>query len=121
MKRVICTAIAVASFATAHLGLGASRADAWVWSSTVTLQGSSSCGLASSTWVWVEAPNGERGWATRGVGGYRFTFNRVPAGGMNVRVAYGSRLGNCTDYVYLRRPTVGSSNTVNVYKIIPNG
>ncbi len=89
-------------------------AGAYAWNPTVTLQGSARCNFTKTTWVWVEGSNGERGWATNGTGGYRFTFKRVPTSGMTVRVNFGQRNSNCTAKFGLNRPTVGTSATRNV-------
>lgn len=73
-------------------------------------------GSGKSTWVWVEAANGERGWATAGRGYYRFTFHKVPLGvSMKVTVKYGSALKNdCRATFGLSRPATGTTATVNV-------
>src|SRR5689334_15884347 len=76
-------------------------AKAWLWSGDVTLQGNSHCGLPATTWVWVQSPNGESGWATNGSGRYSFNFHRVPSGGMTVRINYGEPGVSCHDYVYV--------------------
>lgn len=97
------------------------QADAWLTSSTVTLQGVSNCGNNKTSWVWVEGSNGERGWATNGKGNYKFTFKKVPASNtMKVRVNYGNGTFRCTDYFGLNRPKVGSTQTRNVIRLLPN-
>lgn len=97
-----------------------SQAGATAWNPTVTLQGTSVCAGRGTTWVWVQASNGERGWATNGTGRYRFTFRRVPTSGMTVTVNYGNSTFSCRDAFGLNRPTVGTSATRNVYKLWPN-
>jgi hypothetical protein len=97
-------------------------AGATAWNPRVTLQGKAFCGgqgmigAGKSTWVWVEASNGEHGWATSGTGAYKFAFKNVPLGtGMTVTVKYGSRLKNdCVAKFGLKRPSLGTSATVNV-------
>ena len=98
-----------------------SPAKAWLWSGDVVLQGTSHCGVPAATWVWVQSPNGESGWATNGAGRYYFHFHRVPGGGMTVRINYGEAGFTCHDSVYVRRPVAGSSLTVNLVHVIPNG
>ena len=106
------------------LGIGAAGsptpADATAWNPTVTLQGRAICASSGATWVWVEASNGERGWATNGAGNYRFTFSRVPTSGMTVRVNYGNSTFRCTDSFGVNRPTFGTSATRNVIRVLPN-
>lgn len=121
IKRAIAAgAVAVASVA-GTAALAAPPAQAWPWSGNVVLQGGSSCASSPTTWVWVSAPNGESGWATNGRGRYSKTFQRVPAGGMRVRINYGNATFRCHDDVFVRRANVGNSLTVNLVKIIPNG
>ena len=92
-------------------------AGATAWNPTVTLQGSAICKSSRATWVWVEASNGERGWATNGSGAYRFTFRRVPTSGMTVRVNYGNSTFSCTTKFGVNRPAVGTTATRNVIQI----
>ncbi len=93
------------------------QAGAWAWSPTVTLQGTADCKLAKATWVWVEASNGERGWATNGTGRYSFTFRNVPTSGMRVTVNFGSNGRNCSTSFGVNRPSTGTSATRNVYQL----
>jgi hypothetical protein len=67
--------------------------------------------------VWVEASNGERGWATRAGGNYSFRFNRVPTSGMSVRVDFGNEGCSRSATFGVNRPTFGTSATRNVITI----
>jgi hypothetical protein len=96
-------------------------APTWLWSGSVTLQGTSHCGLPPTTWVWVQAPNGESGWATNGAGRYLKNFRSVPSGGMTVVIRYGESSFSCHDSVFVRRPLDGTGLTVNLVKVVPNG
>jgi hypothetical protein len=120
--RTWCAAIVLAL--TAAVGTGAvtaSAANAWAWSGSVTLQGTSLCGASRTTWVWVSASNGEAGWATNGSGNYKFNFTRVPSSGMSVTVYYGNSTFSCHDTFGVQRPAFGTTATRNVYKLFPNG
>ena len=117
LKVLVASVVAFTALAVA----APSQAHAWAWSPSVTLQGSSICAGRGTTWVWVEASNGERGWATYGTGNYRFNFTRVPTSGITVRVNYGNSTFKCTDSFGVQRPAVGTTATRNVYKLIPNG
>ncbi len=117
----LAAAVAVLVALAVPMSVHASTASAWVWSGHVNLQGSSICGSNATTWVWVSAPNGESGWATNGRAHYLKVFNRVPANGMWVRINYGNATFKCHDSVFVRRAKVGSTNTVNLFKLIPNG
>ena len=97
--------------------LAPARAEAWYWDSQVTLQGSAVCRSRPATYVWVEASNGEKGWATNGNGNYRFTFTRVPTGTMDVKVNYGNTGNHCTRTIKLGRPRVGTTATVNIVQL----
>ena len=105
----------------ASLVVGVATAGAWAWDSNVTLQGTAHCGVPAATWVYVSASNGERGWATNGSGRYSFKFHNVGSGGISVHVTYGEPGWSCHDDFGVKRPMVGTSATVNVVKIIPNG
>jgi hypothetical protein len=120
-KRLLATtALAAASFGGFAMA-SAAPAHAWLWSGSVQLQGTSHCGVPATTWVWMQAPNGESGWATSGAGRYYKTFSKVPAGGMTVRISYGESGFSCHDNVFVRRPLAGTGLTVNLVKIVPNG
>jgi hypothetical protein len=112
--------IAVVALASVEVG-GASASRTWLWSGSATLQGVSHCGVPATTWVWIRSPNGESGWATNGAGRYSFNFHNVPSGGMTVLITYGEPGASCHDYVFVRRPLAGTSLTVNLVQIIPNG
>ncbi len=120
MKKLFSMAFAALALLGAFF-VAPQPANATAWNPRVTLQGTSSCSIRGTSWVWVEASNGERGWATNGTGRYRFTFTRVPTSGMTVTIKYGNSIASCHDRIGLNRPTVGTSATVNVYKVIPNG
>jgi hypothetical protein len=67
-------------------------ASAWPWEPAVTLNGKVGCNYATTntvTWAWVEASNGERGWATLSGSGmtrpYYFNFSAALAGGISIR------------------------------------
>jgi len=121
MSRTLKLLLVALLLAPAALVLDATPAGAWAWNPNVTLQGTSHCGSSPTTWVWVQASNGERGWATNGRGRYRFSFKRVPFGGTTVKVNYGNGTFRCTDSFGLKRPATGTSATRNVFKLVPNG
>lgn len=122
MKKKLAALISAAAVSVGGLAiLTPATAGAWAWDPNVTLQGTSVCAGRGTTWVWVSASNGERGWATNGTGRYSFRFARVGTGGTTVTVNYGNSTFRCTDTFGLNRPAVGTTATRNVYKLVPNG
>lgn len=93
------------------------EADAWAWSSQVNLKGRAIACSRGATWVWVEASNGERGWATQPGGNYHFRFRHVPSRGMAVTVKFGNSSCSRQAKIHLKRPSVGETMTVNVVTI----
>lgn len=120
MRRIILSLVTTALLTGTFAAVAPSSAGAWAWDPTVTLQGQAICASSGATWVWVEASNGERGWATNGRGNYRFTFRHVPTRGMTVRVNYGNGTFSCTDSFGVNRPTTGTTATRHVNRIVPN-
>ena len=111
-------AVIAASIALAGgLALAPTPAGAWAWSPNVTLQGTSVCRSVKTGWVWVQASNGESGWATNGTGNYRFNFTRVPTSGMSVTVNFGNGNNRCSTSFGVNRPTTGTSATRNVIQL----
>ena len=117
LRAILASVTLIGTFAF----IAPTHAGAWAWSPSVTLQGSSICAASATTWVWVEASNGEHGWATAGSGRYRFDFKHVPTSGVTVRANYGNSTFRCTDSFGLKRPAWGTSATRNLYKLVPNG
>ena len=121
IRRVLLSCALVLGSFGGLAAASAPSAHAWLWSGSAQLSGTSVCAGRGTTWVWVQAPNGESGWATSGTGRYYKNFNSVPAGGMNVTINYGNSTFRCTDTVFVRRPLTGTGLTVNLYKLVPNG
>ncbi len=119
-RRLLGPLLGMALLAGVGVSAVPGSAGATAWNPTVTLQGRAICASSGATWVWVEASNGERGWATNGRGNYRFTFRRVPTSGMRVTVNYGNGTFRCTDTFGVNRPTFGTSATRNVIRVNPN-
>lgn len=95
----------------------APSASAWAWDPSVTLQGRAIACSSNATWVWVQASNGEAGWATQSGGNYRFNFRRVPTSGMSVTVRFGNNLCSRSTSFGLNRPAIGTTATRNVITI----
>jgi len=110
-------AIAFTVLATLGTLAPASQAGATAWNPNVTLKGRAIACSSSATWVWVEASNGERGWATQPGGNYNFNFKRVPTSGMTVTVKFGNSVCSRSATFGLNRPTVGTTATRNVVTI----
>lgn len=97
-------------------------ADAWAWDPHVTLNGKIGCTYSSSNhvqWAWIEATNGERGWAWLGSGGmtrpYAFDFWKVPTSTIYVTVTWGCSVdGQHKTTFGLNRPSNGTTATRNV-------
>jgi hypothetical protein len=115
-------ALATAAFVGVAIpGVLATSASASAWEPHVRLQGTSICASSATTWVWVEASNGERGWATNGRGRYSFDFWNVPRGkSISVKVNYGNGTFACTDTVGVSRPTFGATATRDLFKLTFN-
>lgn len=114
---ILVKTLLVATFAVlVSLGsmVPARQASATAWNPKVSLQGRALVCNSKATWVWVEASNGERGWATQPGGNYRFDFKRVPTGGMTVTVKLGNSACDRSSTFGLNRPTFGTSATRNV-------
>lgn len=119
---------AAALAATAAFGVGAvnpSQASASPWDPHVALTGRVSCPAFGGPrqkvdWVWMQADNGESGFASLGSGSltrqYRKDFYRVPYGrSTKVTVRFGcSVIGGGTRTVYVSRPRIGSYTTINI-------
>jgi len=120
-QRVAGAMLAMLSMAGLFTVVSPAPAEAWLTSSTVTLQGRAICASSKATWVWVEGSNGERGWATKSGGNYSFTFRKVPVSNtLKVRVNYGGT-HKCTELIGLNRPKVGSTQTRDLIRVLPNG
>jgi len=107
----------VASAIGLSLAGAAQPAGAWAWDPNVMLQGRAIVCSRAATWVWVEASNGERGWATRPGGNYSFQFRRIPPSGVTVRVNFGHSSCSRSTSFGLKRPAVGTSATRDVVTI----
>ena len=114
--RMLLLVAAVATATSIVLG-SSSIAGAWAWDPTVALSGRAIACSRPATWVWVEASNGERGWATQPGGNYSFRFTRVPTSGMTVRVNFGNGACNRSTSFGVNRPSTGISSTRNVITI----
>lgn len=107
------------------IGLSPNSAGAWAWSSTVTISGRVTCNAVGPVaGVWVEATNGERGWAALGKGPYNsdtngvpftYTLKKVPGGGTTVQLNIGCGWRNgqwqqsYSRSVGVKRPAVGTT------------
>ncbi|WP_140158073.1 hypothetical protein [Micromonospora sp. NBS 11-29] len=97
-------------------------AAAWPWEPAVTLNGKVGCNYATTntvTWAWVEATNGEHGWATLSGSGmtrpYYFDFYNVGTGGTTVTFKWGcSTDGEHSTTFGLNRPSTGKTATRNI-------
>ena len=127
---------AVSALMLGMLAVPATPASADLLNPNVKLQGTISCwgytGLVKTDhgtvrYVWVEASNGERGWATRTGNlsssrqGYYFQFRQVPRSGQSISVTVNWGCGNTernqkhfTTSFGVNRPKVGGSHTVNI-------
>lgn len=127
VKGTVGAAIVAASLGMGTLAAGviqAGSADAWAWSGGVTLAGKATCGGWSwspkAKWIWVEADNGERGWATldQNTGNYSFRFSNIGGGNGTWVTArwdcvYGTR-GKVTGFG-VARPSSGDVAWRNLY------
>lgn len=98
------------------------EAEAWSWSSTVTMNGSATHagGWAGSGWLFYRTSQGECGYAWLGSGTlygkpYSFTLRSVPFGGTWVCISAGGAGWSHSDGFRVLRPAFGTSGTRNLY------
>ena len=121
-KAVVRIGLLIAVSAATLVGVNPTPASAWAWDPNVTLNGKVGCNYATTntvTWAWIEASNGERGWANLGSGGmtrpYYFDFHNVPSSGMTVTFKWGcSTFGEYSTSFGLNRPSTGKTVTRNI-------
>jgi hypothetical protein len=117
--RKLAGTAAVTALAGGFLGvLGAGPAQAWTWSSTVTVHGTDGCsGFQSGTVYGYGSANGESHIATSGpgFGSYSMTFGSIPSGGELITFqVYCSMSGNNSVTAWVSRPTIGTSKGLNI-------
>ena len=99
-------------------------ASAWPNDSNVTIQGSGNCNWrygAKMTYAYLEASNGQKGYAYVGNGKYSFRLTNVPKGsGVTVKITWNCGLGrtNNVDRFGVARPAFGTTQTRNLYSCL---
>jgi hypothetical protein len=113
IKPVLVAVVALTSLFAAPMA-----AEGTPSNSNVTLKGRALCGGKPATWVWVEASNGEHGWATQPGGNYEFRFHHVPTSTLQVTVKLGITGWECKPAKFgVNRPAIGTSATRHVNQL----